>query len=86
MLYRKFGITEYGHEYVNYTSFQYTSGLLPLWDDSLYSENGTLTDYTLPVRLSQDCAVHIVTGDALALPLLWERPVAMGVWLFLTRR
>ena len=78
MLYRKFGIMEYGHEYVNYTSLRYTSGLLPLWGDALYNENGTLTDYALAVRLQDDCTVHIVTGDELALPLLWERPVGKG--------
>jgi hypothetical protein len=78
MLYRKFGIIEYGHEYVNYTSLRYVSGLLPLWGDTLYKESGTLTDYTLAVRLQEDCTVHIVTGDELALPLLWERPVGKG--------
>jgi len=78
MLYRKFGIMEYGHEYVNYTSLRYVSGILPLWGNTLYSDDGTLTDYTLAVRLQEDCTVHIVTGDALALPLLWERPVGKG--------
>lgn len=78
MLYRKFGITEFGSEYVNYGSFAYATGLLPMWEGVTYSENGTLTDYTLPVRLSQDCAVHIVTADDLALPLLWECPAGQG--------
>ena len=78
MLYRKFGITEYANEYVNYGSFAYASGLLPMWDGETYSDNGTLSDYALPVRLSQDCTVHIVTADDLAMPLLWECPVGLG--------
>ena len=78
ILYRKLGIIEYGHEYVNYTSLQYISGLLPLWGNTQFSENGALTDYALAVRLQEDCTVHIVTGDELALPLLWERPVGKG--------
>lgn len=78
ILYRKFGIIEYGYEYVNYTSLRYVSGLLPLWGDTLFSENGALTDYALSVRLQEDCTVHIVTGDERALPLLWERPVGKG--------
>ncbi len=78
ILYRKFGIIEYGHEYTSYHSLRYVSGLLPLWGDTLYNGSGTLTDYTLPVRLQEDCTVHIVTGDELALPLLWERPVGKG--------
>ncbi len=77
-LYRKLGITEYRHEYLNFTSLRYVSGLLPLWDDRLFSEDGTMSDYTLAVRLQEDCTVHIVTGDEQALPLLWERPVGKG--------
>jgi hypothetical protein len=62
MLYRKLGITEYRHEYVNYTTLKYISGLLPLWNEARYSESGTLSDFTLAVRLAEDCTVHIVTG------------------------
>ncbi len=78
ILYRKLGIIEYSHEYMNFTSLRYISGLLPLWGTTLFDENGALTDYALAVRLQEDCTVHIVTGDELALPLLWERPVSKG--------
>jgi len=78
ILYRKLGITEYDTDYQNYTSLRYITDLLPLWDDEVYSEDSTLTDYALLVRLDSACTVHIVSGGDRQIPLLWERDSGQG--------
>ena len=78
ILYRKLGIIEYDSEYLNYGSLKYVSDLLPMWGDSIYNENGTLTDFALSVRLDDACTVHIISGGDYAMPLLWERPSGEG--------
>ncbi|HPJ03844.1 MAG TPA: DUF2194 domain-containing protein [Candidatus Limiplasma sp.] len=78
ILYRKLGIVEYSHEYFNYHSLEYVSELLPLWGDSVYHENNTLSDFALIVRLDDQCTVHMESGGDMAIPLLWERPVGQG--------
>jgi hypothetical protein len=78
ILYRKLGIVEYSHEYYNYASLAYVSDLLPLWGDSVYHESHSLSDYALIVRLDDHCTVHMESGGAMAIPLLWERPVGKG--------
>ena len=75
ILYRKLGIIEYDREYQNYHSLRFVSDLLPLWDEMIYNENNTLTDFALSARLDTSCTVHLMSGGDLAIPLLWERPV-----------
>lgn len=75
---RKLGIVEYDHDYQQYGSIRYVSGLLPLWGDAEYSENGGLNDYALIVQLDDACTVHIVSGGEITIPLLWERPSSLG--------
>ena len=78
ILYRKLGIVEYSHEYYNYASLKYVSDLLPLWSDTVYHEDHTLSDYALIVRLDDDCTVHIMSGGDMEIPLLWERDSQKG--------
>ncbi|MBE0600978.1 MAG: DUF2194 domain-containing protein, partial [Firmicutes bacterium] len=47
ILYRKLGIVEYNHNYFHYQSLRYVSDLLPLWGETVYHEDHTLSDYAL---------------------------------------
>jgi hypothetical protein len=76
ILYRKLGISEIGSGYEEYDSLRYTTGLLPLWGDKVFDSG--LQDFALPVRLEQDCTVHMQSADSAAIPLLWERTVGNG--------
>jgi hypothetical protein len=76
ILYRKLGISEIGSGFTEYDSLRYTTGLLPLWGDKVFDSN--LRDFALPVRLEQDCTVHMQSAGSAAIPLLWERTVGNG--------
>jgi len=76
ILYRKLGIVEIGSGYQEFDSLRYISGLLPLWGDKVFDNN--LKDFALPVRLEEDCTVHIQSADQYIIPLLWERTVGNG--------
>ncbi len=76
ILHRKLGISEIGSGYREYESLRYTTGLLPLWEDKVFDND--LQDFALPVRLEQDCTVHIQSADSTLTPLLWERTVGNG--------
>lgn len=76
ILYRKLGISEIGSGYTQYDSLRYTSGLLPLWGDQVFSSN--LHDFALPARLEKDCTVHIQSAGSETIPLFWERDVGKG--------
>ena len=78
IMYRKLGIVEYTHDYFNYKSLRYVSDLLPLWGETVYHEDHTLSDYALIVRLDDACTVHIVSGGEMEIPLLWQRDVGLG--------
>jgi len=78
ILYRKLGVVEYTHDYFNYKSLKYISDLLPLWGDTVYHEDHTLSDFALIVRLDEACTVHIVSGGEMEIPLLWERDSGKG--------
>lgn len=74
---RYLGIIEYAGGYLPYQSLRFVSSILPMWEGQRY-EGGDLNDYTLAVRLEEDCTVYITTGDERALPLLWSRDSGKG--------
>ena len=76
ILYRKLGISEIGSGFAEFDSLRYTTGLLPLWGDKVFNSN--LRDFALPVRLENDCTVHMQSAGSESIPLLWERDVGNG--------
>ena len=76
ILYRKLGISQFGSGHMEYKSLRYTTGFLPLWGDKVFDSG--LQDFALPLRLEQDCTVHMQSADSAAIPLLWERSVGNG--------
>ncbi len=78
VLSRKLGIRENaGH--VQYNSLHYVTGLLPMWGgQDVYTCDGELCDFALAVTLEDDCTVHMDTGGASAMPLLWTRDIGAG--------
>lgn len=78
ILHRILGITEYSAEFRPYKSYQFSTELIPLMKDVPYTGDGSLHDYFLPVRLQEDCRVHMETVDVHPSPLMWERSCGEG--------
>lgn len=78
ILYRILGITEYSMEYMRYDAYRFITDIIPLLKDVLYTSDGDLHDYYLPVRLQGDCRVHMETGGTHPAPLMWERAYGEG--------
>lgn len=67
----KLGVLERADDYVPIYSIRIVSDILPTWDATkTYSGDGFLEDFTMPVRLEEDCTVHIVSGGDREIPLL----------------
>ena len=75
---RKLGVTECGGEYVEYSKIRFLTDLLPMYESGAVHDDISLRDNTLSVRLSEECTVHLETGDERRLPLLWERALGNG--------
>ncbi|MDD3213122.1 MAG: DUF2194 domain-containing protein [Eubacteriales bacterium] len=79
ILSHKLGVAEHSNQYQPYGSLRYVADILPLWETGkAYSANGAITDYTLPVRLEDDCAVYMETAEDNPFVLMWSRDIGKG--------
>lgn len=79
ILSHKLGIVEHSTQYQPYTAMRCVTHMLPLWDTgNEYSADGAITDYTLPVRLEDDCTVYMETAEDNPFALMWSRDVGEG--------
>lgn len=78
VLYRILGITEYSMNYEPYNAFRIKTDIIPLMKDVLYAGDSDLNDYFIPVRLQDDCVVHMETDAEYPSPLMWERVYGKG--------
>ncbi len=75
----KLGIIERGTEFYRLSQLRHRTGFMPLWDgQAVYRGDGDIEDYAIPVRLSEDCVVHIDTGGDNPLALMWSRNLGEG--------
>mgnify|MGYP002854412877 CR=1 FL=1 len=72
----KLGIMDGGREYREYQAFKVLEGTLDVFDGLTMDEE--LSDYTLSLRLEDDCRVYMETADEAGTPLLWSREIGEG--------
>ena len=72
----KLGIMDGGREYREYNGLRVMPGVLDAFDGLTMNEE--LSDFSLSLRLEDDCRVLMITDDEAATPLLWTRQIGQG--------
>jgi hypothetical protein len=71
------GILYETFDYGQFSSVKMSSDLLLGGKDRMFSWEG-VSRTTLNLQITDECAVHMVSGDDSQIPLLWERPYGNG--------